>query len=69
MTTRSNIGTWAGPGVLLLIDGSWRHYDPAKLTRAEVRALQEVATACVGREGPRIDIRRAPSDARDVVAP
>ncbi len=65
---RRNVGTWAGPGILLL-DGTWRHVDPARLTQPDIRALQEAATACVGRDAGMIDIQRAPSTARDVVAP
>jgi hypothetical protein len=64
-----HVGLWGGPGILLLLDGVWRYYDPAELESADGRALRETATACIGNDRPLITVQRAPDLPRDVVAP
>lgn len=60
----NRIGTWGGPGVLLLIDGVWNHYDRHDL-RPELLAR---ARGVVGTDAPRILIKTVP-DSLDAVAP
>ena len=55
---RHNIGTWSGPGILLLVDGKWLHVDPSRMTPEEAAILEARSSACVGRDNPMINIQR-----------
>ena len=52
---KAHTGTWAGPGLLALIDGEWVHF----YEREAPRDLRARATALVGLDRPTITIRLA----------
>ncbi len=52
---RQHVGTWGGPGILVLVGGVWIHY----LLREAPRDLRATATALVGNDEPRITIMLA----------
>jgi len=51
--TRDRVGVWTGPGLLALVNGAWQHWLP----RDAPRDLRQKATALVGTDRPRIEIR------------
>lgn len=60
MTTgKPRIGTWKGPGVLLLIDGNWLYY-----TKRDASKVRTLATCIVGTDEPVIAISRIREQAK-----
>ncbi len=57
---REHTGVWAGPGILVLVDGVWIHFLP----RDAPRDLTARATALVGTDTPKVCIHLA-EDMRD----
>ena len=60
--SRDRAGTWTGPGLLALVDGEWMYYD----LRDAPRDLRKTATALVGTDRPRIEIRLVKTPRRKI---
>ena len=69
MPQTPHIGTWAGPGILVLDGGKWRHVDPDDLTPAERFDIRYAKRIVIGQDHPLIAIANVDEPLRDTVAP